>query len=160
MIEGIQLWLVVATALGAGLMSGAFFAFSGFVMAGLKRLPSDQGMAAMQEINITAVTPAFMIAFMGTAVASVAVAATAIVSWEGVSSVWLLLGAGLYLFGAFAMTATFHVPRNNALAAVSTTDPDAAQHWARYAATWTAGNHLRTVASLAAAAALTVATLV
>ena len=47
MIDGIQLYLVVATALACGLMSGAFYAFSSFVMAGLGRLPSEQGIAAM-----------------------------------------------------------------------------------------------------------------
>ena len=55
MIDGIQLYLVMATALACGLMSGAFYAFSSFVMAGLKRLPTEQGIAAMQSINVTAV---------------------------------------------------------------------------------------------------------
>lgn len=45
------------TALGCGLVAGAFFAFSSFVMAALKRLSTAEGIAAMQSINILAITP-------------------------------------------------------------------------------------------------------
>lgn len=38
-------------------MGGVLYAFSSFVMAGLKRLPPDHGMTAMQSINVTAVRP-------------------------------------------------------------------------------------------------------
>ena len=157
MIDGIQLYLVAATALACGLMSGAFYAFSSFVMAGLKRLPSKQGMAAMQSINVTAVTPGFMIGFVGTTVACIAVAISAIANWDQTVSVWLLVGAGLYFGGVFVMTATYHVPRNNALAATSPTAADAQGVWSRYLTEWTTRNHIRTISSLAAAAALTIA---
>jgi hypothetical protein len=40
-------------------MPGVFFAFSSFVMAALRRLPAAQGIAAMQSIHVTAVTPVF-----------------------------------------------------------------------------------------------------
>ena len=46
--------LTLVTALGCGLNAGVFFAFSGFVMNGLRRLPAAQGIAAMQSINVTA----------------------------------------------------------------------------------------------------------
>ena len=157
MIDGIQLYMVVATALACGLMSGAFYAFSSFVMAGLKRLPSDQGMAAMQSINVTALNPGFMTGFFGTTVACIAVAIWAIVNWQKSVSIWLLIGAGLYLVGVFVMTAAYHVPRNNVLAATSPTASDAATVWSRYLREWTRWNHLRTIAALGAAAAFTVA---
>ncbi len=157
MIDGLQLYLVVATALACGLMSGAFYAFSSFVMAGLKRLPSDQGIAAMQSINVTAVTPGFMTGFFGTTVACMAVAVSAIVNWDQSVSIWLLIGAGLYLVGVFVMTIAYHVPRNNALAATSPTASDAAEVWSRYLREWTRWNHLRMIAGLAAAAAFTIA---
>jgi uncharacterized membrane protein len=63
----------------------------------------------------------------------------------------------LYLAGTIGMTMGFHVPRNNTLAKVDPAGADAAGPWTRYLAEWTAGNHLRTAAALAAAAALTVA---
>jgi uncharacterized membrane protein len=157
MIDGLQLYLVAATALACGLMSGAFYAFSSFVMSGLDRLPPEQGMAAMQSINVRAVAPGFMVGFFGTTIASVAVAISAMVSWDGTVSIWLLAGAGCYLVGTFAMTGVYHVPRNNALAATSPTAPEATGVWSRYLVEWTRWNHLRMVSSLAAATALTIA---
>ncbi len=52
------------------------------------------------------------------------------------------------------MTVFFNVPRNEALAAVTTTDPGAAGLWAGYLTSWTAWNHVRTAAALAGAASL------
>ena len=61
--------LTLVTALGCGLNAGVFFAFSTFVMAGLRRLPAPQAIAAMQSINVTRRTPAFMTALLGTGAA-------------------------------------------------------------------------------------------
>lgn len=157
MMEGFQLYLVAATAVASGLVGGVLYAFSSFVMAGLKRLPSEQGMAAMQSINVTAVGPGLMIPFFGTTIASVAVAGMAIANWDGTVSVLLLAGAVSYVLGTFVMTAAYHVPRNNALEATSSEAPQAAAMWSRYFAEWTRWNHYRATAALAAAASLTVA---
>jgi len=51
----------------------------------------------------------------------------------------------------------FNVPLNNALAAVDPASADGARVWAGYFTRWTAWNHVRTVAALAAAASLTIA---
>ena len=60
MIDGGLRVVVILAALGSGLMGGAFYAFSSFVMAGLKRLPEHDGAAAMQSINLRALRPPFM----------------------------------------------------------------------------------------------------
>ena len=65
--------LIVCTAIACAAMGGVFFAFSSFVMRALARMPPAQGIAAMQSINIVAVTPVFMTALFGTAVACVVV---------------------------------------------------------------------------------------
>jgi uncharacterized membrane protein len=70
-------------------------------MKALARLQPAQGIAAMQSINLAAVTPAFMTALFGSATA------------------------------------------------------EAAGRWTRYVAEWTRWNHVRTDASLAAAAIFT-----
>lgn len=158
MIEGTQLYLVAGTALASGLVGGVLYAFSSFVMSGLKRLPAAQGLAAMQSINITAVKPGLMVPFIGTMMASIAVAITAVVDWNATTSVWLLAGAATYVFGVFAMTGLYHVPRNNALAAAKIDAPEAETVWARYLKDWTRWNHFRTLAALVAAALLGVAT--
>jgi uncharacterized membrane protein len=147
--------LTLVTALGCGLSAGALFAFSSFVMAALARLPAAQGIAAMNSINVMAVTPVFMTALFGTAVGCVAVAVWALADWHDSFSPWLLAGGTLYLAGTIGLTMTYHVPRNNALAAVEPTNQDAEAHWRRYVADWTRWNHVRVAAGVAAAAALT-----
>ena len=57
----------LVAAVGAGLAAGVFFAFSTFVMGGIGRLPDPEGLAAMQQINRAAPTPAFMTLWLGTA---------------------------------------------------------------------------------------------
>jgi uncharacterized membrane protein len=51
----------------------------------------------------------------------------------------------------------FNVPRNNTLAAIEPTGPEAARIWADYLGAWTFWNHVRAVAALAGAALLTLA---
>ena len=152
--------LTRVTALGCGLSAGALFAFSSFVMRALARLPAAQGVAAMNSINVMAVTPVFMTALFGTAAACVAVAAWALVDWDDSFSPWLLAGSALYLTGTIGLTIGYHVPRNNALAAVEPTSQDADGRWRRYVVDWTLWNHVRVATGLAAAVALTEALLV
>jgi uncharacterized membrane protein len=139
--------LTLATALGCALVGGVFFAFSSFVMPALARLRPPDGIAAMQAINVTAETPVFMAAFVGTAVACVGLIAVSIADRSG----YLLAGALLYLVGGFGITAGYHVPRNNALARVDPGTAEAERDWTRYLREWCAANHVRAVAALAAA---------
>ena len=160
MIDGLQLVLVMATALAATTMGGVFYAFSSFVMAGLRRLPEAAGMAAMQSVNVTAVRPGLMVPFFGTALGCVAVAATAISDWSGPTSAWLVAGSATYLGGVVVTTAACHVPRNDTLAATDVDHPDAASVWWRYLEEWTRWNHLRSLSGVAAGSAMTVAIIV
>ena len=149
--------MLVIAAVASGLMGGVFFAFSTFVMKGLRALPPAQGIEAMQAINITAVQPPLMLALFGTALASAVVGVNALTDLDDPAKSWGLAGAALYLVGVLVLTAVYQVPRNNALASVDPGAPDAAARWARYAAGWTAGNHVRTVTPLLAAVAFTIA---
>jgi uncharacterized membrane protein len=143
--------LTLAAALGSALIAGTFFGFSAFVMQALARIPSAQGIAAMQSINIVVINPLFLGIFMGTAVVCAILTLAAIMGAPG--SFYLLVGSALYVVGCFGVTMLFNVPRNNALAALSPASPEAAVYWAEYVKSWTAWNHARTVASLAACAA-------
>jgi len=149
--------LTVIAAVGSGAMGGVFLAFSTFVMNALRRLPAAQGMAAMQSINVVAVTPPFMLALLGTAAACVALVVAAIVTWDEASAPWLLAGSVLYLVGEIAVTRAYNVPRNDELAALDPDSAEAAARWPSWVAEWQAGNHVRTAAGAAAAAALCVA---
>jgi uncharacterized membrane protein len=154
-MSGILYAATLATALGCGLIAGVFFAFSAFVMKALARLPAELGVAAMQAINVAAVTFAFMAALFGTAAACGALAVWALFAWDEGFAPYLLVGSALYLIGTILLTIAYHVPRNEALARV---EPHSAEiHWRRYLSGWTAWNHLRAATALAAAATLTIA---
>jgi uncharacterized membrane protein len=146
--------LTLLTALGAGLVAGAFFAFSTFVMAALGRVPAPEGIRAMQAINVTVINPWFMTALFGTGAASVAVIVAALTGWDGSYGPYLVAAAVLYLVGCVGVTMAFNVPRNNVLARLDPEAHGSADTWRRYLVEWTAWNSVRTVASLAAMAAL------
>ncbi|MBC8102606.1 MAG: DUF1772 domain-containing protein [Cytophagales bacterium] len=144
-------------ALGSSLISGVFFAFSTFVMRALARLPAPQGIAAMQSINITAINPLFMGVFFGTAALSIILMIAFWTRWREPAILCLFLGSLLYLVGVLLVTIVFNVPRNDALAPLDPHSAEAASLWSRYVSEWTAWNHVRTVAALAAAAAFVMA---
>jgi uncharacterized membrane protein len=148
--------LTVVTALGCGLSAGVFFAFSSFVMKALARLPAGRGIAAMQSINDVAVTPPFMLALFGPALACVVLIVAGLLALDESYGIWLIAGGALYLCGTVGLTIAYHVPRNDALATVDAGSEQAASHWDRYVADWTRWNHVRAGAALLAAAALTV----
>lgn len=149
--------LTLVAALGCGLVAGVLFAFSVFVMPALHRLPPAQGIAAMQSINVAAITPLFMLALFGTAAGCVALTISSLVRWHEPGAWYLLIGSVLYLVGTMIVTIAFNVPRNDALAAVAPDSAAGASLWAGYITGWTAWNHVRTIAALAAAASLTLA---
>lgn len=152
-------WVTLVTAVGCGLSAGVFFAFSAFVMPALGRLPPAQGIAAMQSINKLAVTPAFMTALFGTALACLGLAVWALVAWGSHATPWVFSGSALYLAGAIGVTIAANVPMNDALAAVQPDGTGAASRWGSYRRRWTAWNHVRVIASLGAAGLLAVALL-
>jgi uncharacterized membrane protein len=156
-MDGSLVALTTVAALGCGLNAGVFFAFSSFVMKALARLQPGQGIAAMQSINLAAVTPAFMAPLFGTAAACVALAVWALADWQDAFSPHLLLGSACYVLGTIGLTIAHHVPRNNALAVVQPQDAEAVNRWARYVSEWTRWNHMRAAASFTAAVFFTLA---
>jgi len=157
MMSGFLYAATLATALGCGLIAGVFFAFSSFVMAALKRLPAAEGIAAMQSINILAVTPVFMGTLFGTAVACLGLIVWTVISWGEPPATLVFCAGALYLVGSIGVTIARNVPLNDGLAKLHPQSADAAGYWDGYLTKWTAWNHVRTVAALVAAAMLTIA---
>ena len=157
MIDRLLFALTIVSALGCGLVGGAFFAFSTFVMNALARLPAAQGIAAMQLINVMVINPLCGAVFLGTAAACVLLGISSLLRWREPGAAYILAGSLLYLAGVILVTGLFNVPRNDALAAVAPSSAEGARLWTDYLSIWTAWNHVRTVASLAAAAFLTIA---
>jgi uncharacterized membrane protein len=143
--------LTLAAAIGSATMGGVLYGFSSFVMKGLGRLPAAQGAAAMNSINVTAVTGPFMAPLFGTALLCLGLGVFALVSWSEAYAVYLLIGALLYVVGTIGTTIAYHVPRNDALAAADPNSSEGQRLWATYRTEWTRANHLRAATGIAAA---------
>jgi len=152
--------VTIAAALGSGLIGGAFFAFSSFVMRALGRLAPAEGIRVMQSINVVVINPVFLGVFVGTALLCAVLAVLSIRSWSDAGSGLRLAGCVAYVVGTFAVTMLCNVPRNNALDALPADTADAAAYWTRYLGEWTWWNHVRTAAGAAATVLLVAAQLV
>ncbi|MER5432811.1 anthrone oxygenase family protein [Streptomyces sp. NPDC002588] len=157
MIDGPYLGLVLLGVLATGLMAGVFCAFSVLVMRALTALPPAQGVAAMNAVNRTAMAPAFMVLFLGAAALCAVIAVVTFVLWPQDGTALLLVGSVLYLAGAFGVTVLANVPRNDALMKLEPGTAEAVRYWPTYVREWTRWNHVRAVASAAAAVLYTLA---
>jgi hypothetical protein len=99
-MDGFLFALTLFAALGCGVVAGVFFAYSAFMMRALARLPAQQGIAAMQAINVAAVTPVFMAALFGTALACGGLIVSSLLVWGEPFAAYLFIGGALYLAGA------------------------------------------------------------
>lgn len=142
----------VLLAVGAGLVAGVFFAFSTFVMKALAQLPNEHGVVAMQRINVVVMNPVFLGLFVGTALIAGICGVGAVLSWGSIQSALLLAAGVLYVVGCFGVTVAFNVPRNERLARLQPGSVEASAYWQVYLQEWVFWNHVRTVASSAAAA--------
>jgi uncharacterized membrane protein len=144
----------ILAATGCGLMAGFFFGFSAVVMTSLARQPQSSGMATMQTINVAVFNPWFGTAFVATPAACAFAMILSLFRWTHAAAGHLLLGGALYLLGTLWVTVLFNIPRNDALAALPATAPEAPERWSDYLRTWTAWNHVRTAGALAATVVL------
>ncbi|MGH6807750.1 MAG: DUF1772 domain-containing protein [Ensifer adhaerens] len=143
--------LAFAAAIGSGLMAGLFFIFSVCIMQALSRLPAEQGIAAMNAINVVIQNPLFLSTFMGTALLGLVLAVAAFV-WGGEGSLLLAAGGIVYVVGVLIVTIVFNVPMNDALAA-ATPGQAATEIWQqRFLTDWVWWNHVRTISSIGALA--------
>jgi uncharacterized membrane protein len=148
LLTEILLWFC---ALGCALLGGVYFAFSAFIMRALREAGMP-GVTAMNAINRVILKSGFMPLFLGTTLASAALAVIGLLRPLAPGS-WLLIAGGLlYVSGMFGVTMLCNVPLNNALQAVTTESRTGMAIWNDYLRRWTRWNHLRTVSCLAAAA--------
>lgn len=149
--------VAILAALGCGLMGGLLFAFSNLVMTALSRQPPASGVRTMQAINVYILNPLFVIVFFGTALASFVLAVATILRMPRSGAPSLLAGSALYLIGTVGVTMVFNVPLNNRLALLNPDTAEASQYWLTYLSEWVRWNHVRTSASVLAAALLILA---
>ena len=151
------LLVTIFAALGCGLIGGLLFAFSNFVMKALSHQPPESSIRTMQAINVYILNPLFLAIFLGTALATAILAVAAILRLSNPGMLCFLTGCAFYLIGVLGVTMMFNVPLNNALALQDPGTAAAAQYWLIYVSKWMAWNHVRTLASLGAAAFLILA---
>lgn len=144
--------LTLILSIGSGLIGGVFFAFSVFVMQALARLPAAQGVRAMQRINVVVLESAFLAVFIGTTIVAFACGIIAVFAWSSPRSPLLLIASVAYVLGAFGITLRMNVPRNQRLAKLDADSQAAADYWPLYLREWLRWNHVRTAASIVAAA--------
>lgn len=110
----------------------------------------------MQEINREAPSSVlFMAVIFGTGAAFLALGAYAALDLDRAEAPLQLVASVLYLVGVVALTALYHVPRNNRLDRVDPNSAAGKDYWATYLREWVPMNHVRTLAPLAAAVLLT-----
>ena len=143
-------FLLTIAAIGAGLMAGVYFAFSGFIMHSLDRLDAANAVDAMNTINEVILSSWFMPLFFGTSLLHLLLAVLALFDWSDPNAPLLLTSGSTYFAGMFFCTIFFNVPLNNRLAKASESDIDKVQLWSHYLKYWTRWNHLRTSSSLIA----------
>ena len=141
----------VVGAVGSGLMAGILFAFSSFVMRALDTIEAGPRILAMQQINQKIVNPLFVLIFAGTGLISVYLMIAG-VDDSTAGDRAARLGALLYLLGVIIVTMTRNIPLNTRLDRVDPDDEEAASVWEWYRDRWLRWNHLRTAASVGAAA--------
>ncbi|MDQ0038366.1 putative membrane protein [Variovorax boronicumulans] len=141
--------LILVSAFSIAMVAGIFYAFSSFVMPALARIQNSEGIHAMNSINLTVITPSFMLLFMGSAVLGVVLGGWSLFSISQLDSQLVLLASLLYVVGCFGVTMVLNVPLNNQLAATSPTGGHV--FWQTYLKTWTLWNSVRTASSALAA---------
>jgi uncharacterized membrane protein len=113
---------------------------------------------APKNINATnqvVINPWFFTVFFGTALLSVIAIVAAVTRWHDPRAIHLLAAGVIYLIGTIVVTMVCNVPRNNMLAALGPETSAAANYWIEYLSSWTAWNHVRTIAPLVSAALFT-----
>lgn len=137
-------FLTLTAAIGAGLAAGVYFAFSTFIVAGLRALPASQSIAAINGINRAAPTPLFLLVLFGTGLVCALLTVSGLRHRGDPGTVWVLVGCALYVV-SLLITVAYHVPHNDQLMRVGPDAAGAVATWSQFIGPWMAWNHVRTV---------------
>jgi uncharacterized membrane protein len=133
--------------LSIGAIFGFFYAWVCSTMWGLDAVDPKIAIAAMQAMNASVRNAVFFPAFFLTPVILAVTAFIAARQHRRHAALLFAASAGIYVGGAFLVTAMVNVPMNDALAQISgPANSDAArQIWQDYSAPWQFWNTLRTL---------------
>ncbi|PSN16500.1 DUF1772 domain-containing protein [filamentous cyanobacterium CCT1] len=113
--------LLIVTTLLCSLVAGFLFAFATIVMPGIKQLRDRDFIRAFQVIDgmVQNNQPVFVAVWVGSVVASLAVAGLGFDRLEGTQRLLLLAVPLIYMLGVQLSTFTVNVPLNNQLQALN-----------------------------------------
>lgn len=154
-----QILLIVATLL-CSLVAGFLFAFATIVMPGIKKLGDREFIRAFQVIDgmVQNNQPVFVAVWVGSVVASVAIAGLGFGQLEGTQRLLLIAVPLIYILGVQLSTFTINVPLNNQLQALNVDvmgETDLKSARLRFEPRWNQWNVSRTIlASLTSAVLL------
>ena len=129
--------LTIVGAVGSGLVAGVFFAFSTFVMSGLRRAPAPAGIAAMQSINRAGPDPAVHARPRSARPGSASCSASSPSRSGARPAATLALIAAVLSLVPVILTGAYHQPRNLAFGARRPDDARAPSR--RGGSTWPGG---------------------
>lgn len=149
MMVRVLLPMSMLSLLSIGAIFGFFYAWVCSTMWGLDSTDPRTAIAAMQAMNASVRNAVFFPAFFLTPVILGLTAFIAARQSMNRSSMLFGMASGLYVLGAFLVTASVNVPMNEALAeTVVPSDIEAARRmWQDYSSSWQFWNTLRTVVS-------------
>ncbi len=139
------------TILFAGLIAGLFFSYSCSVNIGLKALPDETYLKAMQSINAAIQNPYFFLCFMGL-LFLLPVNAWLVYDQRDKTSFYFVLAAAVFYFlGVFIVTVFGNVPLNNLLekfsiASAATSEISSMRF--NFEGRWNAFHLVRTIAAI------------
>jgi len=148
MLDNILFSAVIFAAISTAMMAGIYFAFSGFVMSGLKQVGAENAVSTMNAINQVILRSWFMPLFFGSTLTTVLILIIAMINWQQSNSTLLIFASTIYFLGMFLCTVFFNVPLNKHLLATESSNNTINQTWSHYVKYWTRWNHLRTLTSL------------
>ena len=148
MFESTLMNLLFAFAsVSAGVLAGIYGIFSNTVMPALAASPDKTAVRVMQDINRLIVNPLFLLFFMGSALASIALLIVAGLTGQ---LTWLTAIASVMLSATLFTTIGINVPLNNALkeTTLDSTTRDGTNPptlWQHYLDRWVHWNHIRAI---------------
>ena len=146
-----HLVLIVAAFL-CTLVAGFLFAFAIVIMPGIRDLSDKDYLRAFQVMDrvIQQNQPLFILVWMGSAVAVVAVAGISLWQFDLVGQGLTISAAAIYILGVQGPTMTINIPLNNQVQRMDLEETDAAllqEMRAKYETTWVGWNTNRTIVS-------------
>lgn len=136
--------LLIAAAIGSGLIGGVFYAFSSLIMPAFRKVPADHAISVMRSINVRVMKSSFLAVFIGTGLLCLVTGIQSVFLWEHTRSKLIFAAGGIYLVGSILVTGLRNVPLNHQLAVQK--DNGLHDFWFSYTAAWTRWNHIRTIA--------------